>query len=471
MRKSMKRGGRYRGKGRVLPLLAAAGIAVAAPGWAEDAAAGTQVGLWARDSLTGDWGGWRTRLADAGVSIGASEVAEVLGNVSGGRKNGTVFAGRAEVDIDLDLDKLVGWKGATIHANGFQIHGRGLTADTLGGNLMDPSNIEATRATRLFDAYLEQSLFDDTLSIRVGQLAADDEFLISDYAGAFVNGTFGWAGIMAADLPNGGPAYPLATPGVRVKWTPNAAFYWQTAVFNGDPAGACAGGEDPQMCNHDGLTFSTHRDALVMSEVGYSIAGDETTLPASFKLGGWYHSGKFDDQRYDVDGGYAAISGADPRLHRGDYGFYAVADALLWREAGTTDRGLGGFLRVGAAPGDRNAVPFYFDTGLNYVAPFGREADVVGLAFAYAKIGARARDFDRDYNRANPDATRPVRDYEAAIELSYTYTVAPWWTVQPDAQYILHPAARCADPEADAALPAPAMKNAFVFGVRTAIQL
>ncbi len=452
----------------ILPILTAAGIAIAMPSYGQDAKANVPASLWTRDSLTGDWNGERTSLTERGVTVGLSEVAEVLGNATGGQKSGTVFTGRAELDVDLDLDKLVGWKGATIHVNGFQIHGRGLTADTLGGNLFDPSNIEATRATRLFDAYLEQSLFDDTLSIRLGQIAADDEFLISDYAGAFINGTFGWAGIMAADLPNGGPAYPLATPGVRIKWTPSKSFTWQTAVISGDPAGSSVGDDDPQRRNHDGLTFSLDKDVFVISEVGYSVAGD---LPASFKLGGWYHSGKFDDQRYDSDGDLAAVSGADLYQRRGDYGFYAVADKLLWREDGTEGQGLGAFFRIGGAPGDRNLVPFYFDTGLNYTGLFeGRDSDILGLGFAFAKISDRARAYDRDYNDANPLATRPVRDFEAALELSYSYVAAPWWTIQPDVQYIIHPAGFSADPNADASLPAAAMKDALVIGVRTAIQ-
>ena len=35
-------------------------------------------------------------------------------------------------------------------------------------------------------------------------------------------------------------------------------------------------------------------------------------------------------------------------------------------------KGLSGFLRVMGAPGDRNLVSFYFDTGLAYKGPFGR---------------------------------------------------------------------------------------------------
>lgn len=446
----------------VLPL-AAAVLVAATPGFGQDAAAGS---IWARDTLTGSWGGLRTQLTDRGVSLSASEVAEVLGNTSGGLKTGTVFTGRAEFDLDLDLEKLACWPGATIHVNALQIHGRGLTSDTLGGNLLDPSSIEAHRAIRLFDAYLEQSLFDNTLSVRLGQIAADDEFMLSDYATVFMNGSFGWPALAAADMPQGGPGYPLSTPGVRVKWA-STDFYWQTGVFNGNPAGHCDG--DPQICNDNGLTFATNNDVLVISEVGYTIAGD---LPATLKLAGWYHSGNFADLRYDADGDPIAETNGTPYLRRGDYGVYASIDKRLWREDGNEAQGLGGFFRVSAAPGDRNAVSYYFDAGLNYIGLFeGHDSDILGLGFAYAKISERVRDFDRDYNLANPSATRPVRDYEAAIELTYSYVAAPWWTIQPDIQYIIHPTSLSANLNGDQTLPMAAMKNAFVIGIRTAIQL
>jgi porin len=267
-------------------------------------------------------------------------------------------------------------------------------------------------------------------------------------------------------MPQGGPGYPLSTPGVRVKWT-GTDFYWQTGVFNGNPAGHCDG--DPQICNDDGLTFATNNDVLVISEIGYTLTGD---LPATIKLAGWYHSGNFADLRYDADGDLIADTNGAPYLRRGDYGVYASIDKRLWREDGNEAQGLGGFFRVSAAPGDRNAVSFYLDGGLNYIGLFeGHDSDILGLGFAYAKISERFRDFDRDYNRANPSATRPVRDYEAAIELTYSYVAAPWWTIQPDIQYIIHPTSLSANLNGDQTLPEATMKNAFVIGIRTAIQL
>lgn len=123
--------------------------------------------------------------------------------------------------------------GGTFNATGYQIHGRGLSLNNLGNNLNTVSGLEALRGTLLF----EQVLLDRTLAIRVGQLAADQEFTLSQYAGLFLNHTFGWSTFPSTDLPSGGPSYPLAAPGVRVKYAPRDDITLLAAVFNGDPAG------------------------------------------------------------------------------------------------------------------------------------------------------------------------------------------------------------------------------------------
>jgi porin len=428
-------------------------------------------GLWERDTLTGDWGGHRTGLEDSGISLGATEISEALGNVTGGSKTGGIYEGRLELDLDLDLEKLAGWHGALIHVNAYQIHGRGLSANNLGNNLMVASNIEAQRATRLFDAWFQQSLLDGRLSVRLGQIAADDEFITSQYAATFVNSTFGWPAITAADLPSGGPAYPLATPGVRVKYTAGEALSWQTALFNGDPAGA-PGPANPQLRNPSGTTFSTDQNAFVITELAYAVAGDKEsgTLPATVKLGAWYHSAEFADQRFDNTGRSLADPSSDkePRLHSGNYGLYGMVDRMLWRVPGTEDQGLAGFLRVSGSPGDRNLVELYADAGLTWKAPFeGRDNDVAGLAFAVAGIGRNARRLDSD-TRAFTGTPIPVRDEEAVLELTYQFAAAPWWLIQPDLQYIFHPGGNVANPAIPSGT-AP-IRDAAVLGLRTSIK-
>jgi carbohydrate-selective porin OprB len=166
-----------------------------------------------RDSLTGDWLRYRTRLEEHGFELGGDEIAEILANPIGGQKQRMTVEGRLELFLNVDPEKAVHWTGASFHANAYQIHGRGLSANAIG-NLLTVSNIEAQRSTRLFDLWLQQELFDHAVSIRAGQIAADDEFYVSQYATLFINSTFGWPAILGADLPSGGPGLSLGDAGL-----------------------------------------------------------------------------------------------------------------------------------------------------------------------------------------------------------------------------------------------------------------
>ena len=101
------------------------------------------------------------------------------------------------MNLDADMQKLGLWKGLCFHMNAFQIHGHSITADNIGA-LMPVSNLEATPATRLDEMYLEQHLFNDKLAIKIGQLAADTEFILSESYPYFLNGTWGWPSIAAS---------------------------------------------------------------------------------------------------------------------------------------------------------------------------------------------------------------------------------------------------------------------------------
>src|SRR6202012_4271490 len=50
-------------------------------------------GLWERSNLLGDMGGLRTKLGDYGVSLALTDVETLLGNVSGGVKQGAAMQG------------------------------------------------------------------------------------------------------------------------------------------------------------------------------------------------------------------------------------------------------------------------------------------------------------------------------------------------------------------------------------------
>ena len=182
-------------------------------------------------------GEFKKALLDLGYNVQLNYIGEVLGNTKGGVRRRTIYDDLIELAIDGDLSKIAGLNGASFHINAFQIDSSGLSTCCIF-NFMTVSNIEARPSTRLFEAWFEQKLFGEMASIRIGQLAANTEFTTSDFSALYLNATFGWPNILAADLPSGGPNYPLATPGVRLKVSPDDQITFIAALFNGDPSGA-----------------------------------------------------------------------------------------------------------------------------------------------------------------------------------------------------------------------------------------
>jgi porin len=396
-----------------------------------------------------DVAGTRAALARAGIGVGGAYYGEAFYNW-GGFDQGGEYDGVLELYVNADMKKPGFWQGLCFHANGYQIHGNSITAANIG-SLMPVSSLEATDATRLFEIWFEQTMLNEKVAVRFGQLAADAEFVISEGGGYFLNGTWGWPSITAADLPSGGPAYPLATPGVRVAVNPNDKFGVMVAVYNGDPAPPCFS-DDPQVCNNHGLDFELDDPPLLMAEGVYKY--NQSGLAGAVKFGGWNHFGKFEHQRFDSGGALIAVTGNGGRPLDHNWGLYGILDQLVWRVPGSEEpQGVGVFARVIGAPEDRNLIDWYFDGGITFTGMFrNRPGDALAIGFAYTNISDKVSAFDVDFGE-------PVaRNYEALIEICYTFEVKPGWSIQPDFQYIFQPGGNVAG-----------QKDATVVGARTSI--
>ena len=427
-----------------------------------------------QDSLGpyGDPYGARSFLKTKGIAYSLTYIGESFGNVTGGARRGGVYEGRLDVQFDADLDTLMGWQGATVHSNLYLIHGTGLSRYYVN-NAITVSAIEALPSSRLYELWIEQKLFDGQLGIKVGQIASDTEFAVSQTGTLFVNSTFGWPNIMAVVLPSGGPIYPLAVPAVRAKYVPNQNFSLQVGVFDGDPSGPATIGADPdpQRRNRTGTNFRTNDPALVIAEAAYAynVAQGDLGDPGTVTLGGWHHFGRFDSPRIDS----AGRSLADPsttgiaRRFRGDSGIYGIIDQTIYREPDDPNDGASVFLRLSGSPSDRNLVDFYADVGIAYKGLFHeRSDDTIGVAFALSRISDSARGFDTDTILLS-GAPGPRRSSEAVIEATYQAVLGPGVTVQPDVQYIFRPDGGIANPRDPNGA---RIKNAAVLGLRATVR-
>lgn len=67
----------------------------------------------------GDPAGIRRWLSDRGITYGLIYTNDVLSNLSGGSKRGTIDQGLLDTRVTVDLEKLAGWQGLTLYGNVF----------------------------------------------------------------------------------------------------------------------------------------------------------------------------------------------------------------------------------------------------------------------------------------------------------------------------------------------------------------
>ena len=439
-----------------------------------------------RDYLLGDWGGLRTRLADKGITFNLLYTGEEFGNPVGGARRGQVFDGLGSAGLDVDFGKLVGdpWKGLLFHVLAYYPHGASGTGKYTR-DLGRFSNIDFYDSLRLFELWVDKTMFEGRLSIRIGQLATDAEFATTDTGALFMNADFGALPTFSFNAPV--PIYAIAAPGVRVRLsTKDERFYLQGAAYDGNPDPDTLGDPTPgsrqgTTYNHSGtrINLNSKEGAFLIGQFGFRLnrRPDDKGLPGNYRVGAWYHTDTFSDNRLDRLG----LSLADPRSagiarsRRGNYGAFLSADQNVYVAPGalplggaagtpvsapvgnvedTATGGGGGappapsgasgaaasvFLRIGVAPDDRNRVPFSLDTGLNFrgLLP-SRPKDVFGLAFAYLSLSDSQRGLVRDRNRFT-GARESLPDHESVLEITYQATLTPWLQIQPDLQYIIHP--------------------------------
>lgn len=344
-----------------------------------------------------------------GVTFPVNLSTEVFGNFTGGTSRAAVHESLLIAGMEVDFEKAVGLPGLSFAVSGLYAEGTSLTNKAVH-DFNTLSNIDSYDSLRLYELWMQEKFWDGKFSLRFGQMLADAEFFVSDYGALFINSSFGALPLVSQNLVP--PIFPVAAPGLRLLVAPDEFFYAEAAAFSGNVG-------DAGTNNKHGTLFSVREDdgVLLFFEVGYrlnpplpGVSAEVRPAPLSgtYKLGGFYDTGRFED-----GGG---------RLKRGNGGFYLVVEQELWHPRGKGGRTLALFGRVGIAPDDRNLVPLYFDTGFSFqgILP-DRADDTLGLAFSYTQLSSKLAAGGGD---------------EKVLELTYRFALGDHIFLQPDVQFI-----------------------------------
>ncbi len=381
-----------------------------------------ETSLLKRKFLTGDWGGLRTKLYNAGIVPTMTYVADFQGNPVGGKKKGFAYFHNIGLDLLVHTEKLFGWKGGRIHISASQRSGRSLTKRDIG-NTFDVAQLCCGRTFKLVDLSLQQSLFEDKLNIRLGRIAGGDEFLSSPLYWLFVqNGIDG--NPVGIFFNVGFSAYPNATWGVRVKTRPTKESYIMAGVYNANP--------ERTKNKHHGADFSFDGPYLVIAEAGYHLNGrlKSSGLPGNYKVGGYYQSRDFNNF-------------TDPSTKNGNYGFYILLDQMIYKESGSNypHQGLHPFVSLLFAPDSEiNTFPFFMNAGLVYKGLIpGRNNDYAGFAVVYGKYSNKIAPNNPQPTEFTPAEITGSEDFEMVLEWMYKIQLTQWLNIQPDVQYVIKP--------------------------------
>ena len=389
-------------------------------------------------TATGNWRGVRDELEGKGVTFSSNYTADLAGNVSGGEKRGSSYAGFFATGLALDFERLVGLKGASFTVNGFWDSGRSVSSDDIG-NLFGVQEAFTPGDLYLGQLSLSQSLFDDTVTLQAGRLAAGDVFATSSLWGYYVN-----AGIndnlssISANIFF--PGSQAAAWGARAFYQPTKEWGFIAGGYNADPTVA-----DPSKNGTD-FSLDTSKGQLAIAQMTYQHhqSREENGLPGSATVGGYYESSRF------------STLDNPAQTQRGNYGFYFYVDQMLYRSEWLDYQGLE-YLRASATYATRAKHPYIKHAATPKDRPKGpsvwaavfvapqesinpQTVQAAGGFLYHGLLGGRDRDVTALGVISGISSDHlPGQGAETVVEANHRFQISPWLYVTPDFQYIIHP--------------------------------
>lgn len=317
---------------------------------------------------------------------------------------GTAVLNKAQVSGTLSGDRL-GLSGWSAHAQIFRFDGQHLTRRM--GDVQTADNLEAVPVTRLFEAWIARQWGTEnhSLAVRAGLIDLNSQFDSIDPASLFLNSSHGIGPDLSRSGRNGPSIYPVSAPGVTLTAVPSSNWTLRIGLF-------------------DGVAGDSERPRAFLAEKFGAHEGFLTIAQGDYRLG---KSSRLEAGLWDYTASVEAIGGGRTHYRGG----YASLEAPLPIAPRVT-----GWFRVGAADPDAQSVAGYFGFGAVQAGTFAhRPDDRLGIAVAHAIVGDQA------------NAALGVHQAETSIEASYQVKLSERVALQPDAQYIRHPAGIAGAPD------------------------
>ena len=405
---------------------------------------------WESAELTDDWGGARNTLYDEGVSIFANYTNNIAGNPIGGKSAGFTYCDNITFGLDLDLEKLIGWKGGDVTVSGLNRNGSNLSEKNIG-NQFTVQQVFGGSAVMFYALYLDQKLWDDKISIKVGRFATGDDFASSPIYWLYMNNGID-GNPQALPVNTQFSAYPWAVWAARVRVDPTPEFNAMLGIYQVS--------DRIFNRNYHGLDWSmrSNDSILLISQIGWtpeffkravpaeSVAtsdgkanvGEKSTVAAKSAKEIITHSelkglpGHYWFGAYWSPWDFPQFGTTETATN--SYGFYWHADQMIYQEAPGSDQGLTIWSAFVLSPQQNIAkLPFQVNGGLAYKGLVPTRSD------DYACFGIVYGKFSRDFARSFAESGGGYPDYELVFEWNYKVQLTKFAFLQPDLQWVVNP--------------------------------
>lgn len=382
------------------------------------------------------------------VEVTTSFTADVMDVAAGGEHPGVVELNNLDLQLRLDGGRLLGVPGLSAWVYG--LADAGGSPSSHAGDLQRLDNIDAPNTWRLFEAWVQQYLADDRLSLLAGFYNINSEFDVVSSADLFLNSSFGIESAFGSSGVNGPSIFPVTSLAVRARALLGEGWRVQAAVADGVPG-------DPNDPHGMHVHLGGGDGALVVAEVGYlrpavgdmvsglspntlrrrraGRTGEDAPHDLEVAVGVWDYTGHVPEPASAPPGAPAPSGGA---------GAYVLGERRLRAPDAAGAHELWAFGVLGVAQSRASAVTNSVVLGVSGTGLLpGRPDDRFGLGIAAARRSRRVT------------GTAPgLPSWELTGEASYRFRVVDGLSVQPDVQLIHHPAAAASVP------------NALVLGMR-----
>lgn len=338
---------------------------------------------------TGDLGHWLGLPADSPWRLGGVWAGNGTSQIAGGASNpgGPGLAQQFLLDLSLDLERSIGWSGASVSVQGLQLDAN-LTAAQASGSLQGSNSLVAPAPLDRIELYsyiLNQFLLEKQILVRVGQLTPSTDFanVVVPVAESF-GSRYRVPGISSLTYI---PLYTIPTLLGRLPGYPNSQFGaslflkpkglrtrsgLKLGVFDG------RGGSGVVAPVQTGLVLPSLSGPLFsVAELDRIWSVGKMAMPGSASVGLWHQGGPLG---CDGSGTSCAESSA--------VGGYVMAQQRLLNFRYPTDSsGLCSFVQLGWSPSLTNLFTSSIGTGVTMFAPMrSRPQDSYGLGLSWARI-------------------------------------------------------------------------------------